>query len=169
MPSPSQRSIAGRCARQRAQPSPRGRPPAGCSASRTWRTSSSLTVAVTRTPALAAALRYRRTVFGSSPSWAAMRFFGSPSPRSRRTSLISIIVTSRYIHASWSRVVAQDWRPISRGQAKGGKGFEKLAPEGGKGFEKPHSRGGKGFEKVVRKGSLRFENRHTASLQTGHI
>src|SRR4029077_20386338 len=33
---------------------------------------------------------------------------------------------------------ARDRRPLSRGQAKGGKGFEKLAPEGGNGFEKPH-------------------------------
>jgi hypothetical protein len=53
---------------------------------------------------------------------------------------------------------------LSRGQAKGGKGFEKPAPEGGKGFEKPRSRGGKGFEKVVRKGSLRFENRHSSQI-----
>jgi hypothetical protein len=49
-------------------PIARGRPPAGCSASRTWRTSSSLIVAVTRTPAIPAASRQRRTVFGSSPS-----------------------------------------------------------------------------------------------------
>ena len=34
-------------------------------------------------------------VFGSSPSWAAMRFFGRPAPRKRKTSLTSIIVTSR--------------------------------------------------------------------------
>ena len=79
------------------------------------------------------------------------------------------MVTSRYIHASWSRDAAQDRRPLSRGQAKGGKGFEKLAPEGGNGFEKPHPRGGKGFEKVVRKGSLRFENRHMTKHGQGPI
>jgi len=75
------------------------------------------------------------------------------------------MVTSRYIHASWLRSAARSRRPLSRGQAKGGKGFEKLAPHGGNGFEKPHSRGGKGFEKVVRKGSLRFENRHGVALR----
>src|SRR4051794_34987303 len=98
-----------------------------------------------------------------------MRFFGSPAPRKRRTSLISIIVTSRYIHASWLRSVARSRRPLSRGQAKGGKGFENLAPDGGKGFEKPRSRGGKGFEKVVRKGSLGFENRQTEIRQCGSL
>ncbi|MCA1563386.1 MAG: hypothetical protein LC804_25085 [Acidobacteria bacterium] len=58
---------------------------------------------------------------------------------------------------------ARSRRPLSRGQAKGEKGFETLAPQGGKRFEKPHARGGKGFEKVVKKGSLRFENRQTAA------
>src|SRR5918994_512445 len=97
--------------------------------------------AVTRTPAVAADVRYRRTVFGSSPSWAAIRFFGRPSPRSRRTSRTSIIVTSRYIHASWLRSAARSRRPLSRGQAKGGKGFEKLSPEGGKALKKSLGKG----------------------------
>ena len=74
----------------------------------------------------------RRTVFGSSPSWAAIRLFGRPSPRNRRTSLTSIIVTSRYIHASWPRARPRTGRPLSRGQARGGSGQAK----GGKGFEK---------------------------------
>jgi hypothetical protein len=70
-----------------------------------------------------------------SPSWAAIRFFGRPSPRSRRTSLTSIIVILRYIHAL---VPGHGLRPETS-----------IARSGER---------GKGFEKVVRKGSLCFEN-----------
>jgi hypothetical protein len=61
------------------------------------------------------------------------------------------------------RLLAPERRPevgdlYRAGQAKGGEGFEKLAPQGG--VEKPQPRGGKGSEKVVRKGSLGFQNRH---------
>jgi len=79
---------------------------------------------------------------GSNPSCAASRFFGRPSPRSRSTSLSSIIVTSRYIHASWpgSKPRAGDlYRAIRRGGKvlkislrKGGKVLKNLSPEGGK-------------------------------------
>src|SRR5712692_9221139 len=155
----NQRRIVSRCSPQRVQLSPRGRPPAGCNARSTSRTCSSLTASpLGRQPVEAAARRYRRTVFGSRPSCAASRFFGTPSPQSRRTSLSSTIVTSRYIHASWLGTATQNKRPIAR-SGEGGKGFEKPGPEGGKGFEKLQSRGGKGFEKVVTKGSLGFENR----------
>src|ERR1700737_3364033 len=97
--------------------------------------------AVTRTPAVAAVVRYRRTVFGSSPSWAAIRFFGRPAPRSRRTSRISIIVTSRYIHASWPRArpgTGDLYRAVRR---KGGMVLKNLTPEGGKVLKKSSGKG----------------------------
>jgi hypothetical protein len=97
-------------------------------------------------------VKYRRTVLGSSPSWAAIRFFGRPSPRSRRTSRTSIMVTSRYIHASWLRSAARSRRPLSRGQAKGGKGCEKLAPQAGKVLKNLTPEGGKVLKKSSGKG-----------------
>jgi hypothetical protein len=45
--------------------------------------------------------------FGSSPSRAAMRFFGTPSRHSRKTSVISTIVTSRYIRGLLPRAEAR--------------------------------------------------------------
>src|SRR6516225_3850391 len=81
-----------------------------------------------------------------------MRFFGSPSPRSRRTSLTSIIVTSRYIHASWSgtRPRAGDvYRTVRR---KGGKVLKISPPTGGKVLKNLSPEGGKVLRKSSRKG-----------------
>ena len=72
---------------QRAQPSPRGRPPAGCSASTTSRTCASVNAPASHGRSIpSAVLMYRRTVFGSNPSRAAMRFLGTPSRHRRKTS-----------------------------------------------------------------------------------
>ena len=159
-PSASQRSITGRCATHCAQPSPRGRPPIGCSASSVSRTSSSVTAAPSaRTPAAVAAARYRRTVLGSSPSCAASRFRGRPARHRRSTSLTSTIVTSRYIPPPGLGTGPGQRRCVAW-SAVGGMVLKNPAPAGGKGFEKPQVRGGKGFEKLARKGSLGFENRH---------
>jgi hypothetical protein len=81
-----------------------------------------------------------------------MRFFGSPAPRKRRTSLISIIVTSRYIHASWLRCAARSRGPLSRGQAKGGKVLKILPRKGGKVLRNLTPEGGKVLKKWSGKG-----------------
>jgi enoyl-[acyl-carrier protein] reductase/trans-2-enoyl-CoA reductase (NAD+) len=67
---------------------------------------------------------------GSSPSCAAMRFFGVPLTQRRRTSLISIIVTSRYAIGPPCRLVRRPGGGYPPSHA-GGKGGEKLSrPEG---------------------------------------
>jgi hypothetical protein len=77
------------------------------------------------------------------------------------------MLTSRYIHASWSRPLPGTETSIAR-FSEGGKVLKNSAPQGGNGFEKPQSRGGKGFENFVRKGSLAFENRHLESSLENH-
>src|SRR5215510_2308306 len=77
-----------------------------------------------------------------------MRFFGSPSRHRRRTSVISTIVTSRYIQSL-----------LRRAEARAG-GVYRAVRRGGKGFEKPSAQRGKGFEKLLTQGSIGFENRH---------
>src|SRR5262249_55702370 len=76
-----------------------------------------------------------------------MRFFGSPSRHRRRTSVISTIVTSRYIQGL-----------LRRAEARAGDVYRAVR-RGGKGFEKPSAQRGKGFEKLLTKGSIGFENR----------
>src|SRR5262249_6388225 len=77
-----------------------------------------------------------------------MRFFGRPSRHRRKTSVISTIVTSRYIQSL-----------LRRAEARAG-GVYRAVRRGGKGFEKPSAQGGKGFEKLLTEGSIGFENRH---------
>ena len=89
---------------------------------------------------------------GASPSWAAMRFFGRPAPRKRRTSLTSIIVTSRYIHASWPRSVAREPETSIARSGERREGFENLAPQRGKRFENLTPEGGKVLKKSSGKG-----------------
>src|SRR5882762_7143377 len=81
-----------------------------------------------------------------------MRFFGRPSRHRRRTSVISTIVTSRYIQGLLRRAEARAG-DVYRAVRRRGKGFEKLSAQRGK-----------GFEKVLTEGSIGFENRHQPSM-----
>jgi hypothetical protein len=80
------------------------------------------------------------------------------------------MVTSRYIHASWSRDAAQNRRPLSRGQAKGGIGFEKLVPEGGKVLKNLSPEGGKVLKKFSEQGPyvLRTDTVHLRLMGVCH-
>jgi hypothetical protein len=112
---------------------------------------------------VAAAPRYRRTVFGSSPSCAASRFRGRPARHRRSTSLTSTIVTSRYIPPPGLGGGPGRRQCVARSD-EGGKVLKNPTPPGGNGFEKPQSRGGNSFEKVLRTGSQGSENRQPAEL-----
>jgi hypothetical protein len=54
--------------------------------------------------------------------------------------------------ASWLRSAARSRRPLLRGQAKGGIGFENLAPEGGKALKNLTPEGGKVLKESSGKG-----------------
>ena len=125
-----------------------GRPPPGCSASSTSRSCVSLTASSPRrSPVPSATATYRRTVFGSSPRRAAMRVFGTPARQRRSTSVISTILTSRYIQGP------------PPGPKPGTRDRYRAVRRGGKGFDKVSAQRGKGFEKVLSPGSIGFANR----------
>src|SRR5256885_475299 len=85
-----------------------------------------------------------------------MRFFGRPSRHRRRTSVISTIVTSRYIQGLLRRAEARAG-DVYRAVRRRGKGFEKLSAQRGK-----------GFEKVLTEGSIGFENRQWSRCRPSH-
>src|SRR3979490_3177288 len=92
-----------------------------------------------------------------------MRFFGRPSPRSRRTSRISIIVTSRYITPPGPGVrprIGDLYRAVRR---KGGKVLRNSSPKGGKVLKNLTPEGGKVLKKSSEKGPyvLRTDSRST--------
>jgi len=74
-----------------------------------------------------------------SPRRAAMRFFGTPARHRRSTSVISTILTSRYIQGLPPRANARDWRPLSRGQTRGERFWKSLSSEGERFWKSPHA------------------------------
>src|SRR5690606_28106989 len=82
------------------------------------------------TPHCSATCTWRRTVYGSSPSCAARRFFGIPMTHRRSTSLISIIVISRYAMGSPDRLARRPGDGYSSRHAGGNAGEKLSRPRG---------------------------------------
>src|SRR6266496_1372895 len=145
-----------RCSSHRCHPSPLGWTSAGRSFSASTTSSSSVRPASPASrlrPHSCASSTCRRTVLGSRPRWVAMRFLGTPLSHSRRTSLTSSIVTSRYAIGPPGPRPGSPKRSESRGHTRGGNAPEKLLrTEGGMLLKNPRRKGGMLLKKSGRQG-----------------